>query len=225
MASAQRLRIGDTVQRATGPALGRHVLVALEGGQAAVVCGDCGRLWVHAVLQRYDAAAGELDGDLTIFGEDGRVVVAVRRARLQRVHLDAPAVEAVRKGGPCLAAAELIGAPDAEARLLDYLKAELAFSLQLPQDEIDPGAQLAPQIDSLIAAELNLRVERNLGVRLPVAALFDGCSLADVARLLLAEIRPPEVDHDLLARMLDELDLLSEDEAKTRVASLSGAGA
>ena len=182
--------------------------------------GPRGRLWVHAVRADGETEPDALVGDLTIFDDDGRVVAAVRRARLQRVQLDAPAAGETSAAPETSSNAltELLLAPDPEAYLHDFLKTELAACLRVAEDEIDLDAELAPQIDSLIAAELNVHVERSLGVRLPVAALFDGSTLRDVTTRLLAEVSPSE---DLLAEMLDALESLTDDEAETRVAEAS----
>jgi acyl transferase domain-containing protein len=182
--------------------------------------GPRGRLWVHAVRATGEPEPDSLVGDLTIFDDEGRVVAAVQRARLQRVQLDAPAAGEVSATPETSssALAELLLAPDPEAYLGDFLKAELAACLRVSEDEIDIDAELAPQIDSLIAAELNAHVERSLGVRLPVAALFDGSTLRDVTTRLLAEVSPSE---DLLTEMLDALEHLTDDEAETRVAEAS----
>jgi acyl carrier protein len=182
--------------------------------------GPRGRLWVHAVRKADGDEPDTLVGDLTIFDDDGRVVAAVRRARLQRVQLEAPTASETTSAheAPSNALGELLLASDPEAHLLGMLKAELAACLRVGEDEIDLDAELAPQIDSLIAAELNAHVERGLGVRLPVAALFDGSTLRDVATRLLAEVSPSE---DLLTEMLDALEHLSDDEAEQRVAEAS----
>jgi hypothetical protein len=176
-----------------------------------------GRLWVHAVRGTCDVDAGELVGDLTIFDDTGHVFTAVRGARLQRVQVDVMPAEqaAAQEGLPRIALAEVLMAPDPVAHLCGYLTAELAFSLRLSEGDIDVHAALAPQIDSLIAAELNGRVERNLGVRPPLAALFDGSTLLEVAGFLFAELRPTD---DLLSEMLDELDGMSDEEAMARLA-------
>ena len=182
--------------------------------------GPRGRLWVHAVRADGEVEPDTLVGGLTIFDDDGRVVAAVQRARLQRVQLDAPPANEAssERETSSNALADLLLAPDPEAHLRDFLKAELAACLRVAEDEIDVDAELAPQIDSLIAAELNGQVERSLGVRLPVAALFDGSTLRDVTTRLLAEVSPPD---DLLTEMLDALEQLTDDEAETRVAEAS----
>ncbi|HXP30307.1 MAG TPA: SDR family NAD(P)-dependent oxidoreductase [Stellaceae bacterium] len=75
---------------------------------------------------------------------------------------------------------------EARELVLALLVEEVGRILRLPAETIDPQRPL-PEIgmDSLMAVELRLALERRLGINLPLLALSDGTSLASMAAKLL----------------------------------------
>ena len=70
-----------------------------------------------------------------------------------------------------------------EARLLGYLRRQLATALQLAPEQVDDSQPLIDMgIDSLLAVEFKNRVTKVTEVELPVVRMLGGASLRDVAR-------------------------------------------
>ncbi|MEL6677244.1 MAG: acyl carrier protein, partial [Pseudomonadota bacterium] len=90
---------------------------------------------------------------------------------------------------PSAAPADLIaGLSDAEAVRLatKLLVAETANILRQPSSEVDPEEALTKLgFDSLMAVNLRMAAEERLGVELPLMALVDGMTLAQLARKLV----------------------------------------
>ncbi|OAN67114.1 type I polyketide synthase [Sphingomonas sp. TDK1] len=187
-----------------------------------------GVLWAHARRQDYDRATGTLRGDVQLFDGAGSIVAAITGARLDRLQPQAVepvgASDAVGLARPTLSVLLGDDAEAARAAMLEYLGTVVAGSLQLEAGAVDTDAPLAAQLDSLIAVELNARIERDLGVRLPVAAFFDGGSLRDLADMVCAELRPVDFDDAVLAELLATVDDMVEAHAARDLAALDGVG-
>ncbi|QRG05275.1 SDR family NAD(P)-dependent oxidoreductase [Xanthobacter dioxanivorans] len=87
---------------------------------------------------------------------------------------------------------QLEGRTDAEALglLCEVLARETAAILRLPADAVDAGAVLSDLgMDSLMALELRLTLEKKFGLELPLLGIGGGRTLADLAGLALAGLR------------------------------------
>ena len=145
-------------------------------------------------------------------GESGREEAAVGSASRPRPQFDFELFTAL--------------APSARPGLLrNYLLQELSASTGMEASKLDPEANLLDQIDSLMAVEIQNRVEPALRIRVPIAVFF-GCKsvgeLADaLARLvenqqLLASVISPSEAAEV-GQLLSEVEGISEEEAKALV--------
>ncbi|MDQ0512525.1 type I polyketide synthase [Ancylobacter amanitiformis] len=90
-------------------------------------------------------------------------------------------------------AARIEGQSDSEAQasVLRLLTQEVSRILRLPADTIDPARPLGDiGMDSLMALELDMEMQRRHKVALPVLGLGAGATLQDVAGKLLLKLRP-----------------------------------
>ncbi|MBB3773685.1 acyl transferase domain-containing protein/NADPH:quinone reductase-like Zn-dependent oxidoreductase [Angulomicrobium tetraedrale] len=90
-------------------------------------------------------------------------------------------------------AARIEGQSDSEAlaSVLRLLTLEVSRILRLPADSIDPARPLGDiGMDSLMALELDMEMQRRHKVALPVLGLGAGATLQDVAGKLLLKLRP-----------------------------------
>jgi acyl transferase domain-containing protein len=187
-----------------------------------------GAMWARAVLREDPGEkAGAGTADLELLDEEGRVWVELQGARVERVGLatetraagaDAATPHPASLPGTALAAVLATTGVERPARLEGYLREALSHSLGLPAERIDPQAPLLGLLDSLMAVELQTRIRGDLGVELPVAAFFDGTHLRQVAERLHLALGGPELDDTALARLLDEVDALSDAEAEALLA-------
>ncbi|MEM9046076.1 MAG: type I polyketide synthase, partial [Pseudomonadota bacterium] len=94
----------------------------------------------------------------------------------------------------------------ARAKILDALLDETARILRLPLSEIDP---LRPMMDlgfdSLMAVDLKLATESHLGISMPLMALGDQITLAELAGKILARIRTSSIDEMPDMGLIDDL--------------------
>ncbi|HEV2844742.1 MAG TPA: condensation domain-containing protein, partial [Thermoanaerobaculia bacterium] len=80
---------------------------------------------------------------------------------------------------------------EAAGDLESLLRSLAARALGCPPERIAADQPLAAYgLDSLAALELRTAVEERLGAALPLATLFEGATLADLAALLTAELEP-----------------------------------
>jgi acyl transferase domain-containing protein len=80
------------------------------------------------------------------------------------------------------------GAAERTQTLIGHLKARLATSLGIPLDRLDDTMPLTNYLDSLLAVEISVWIERELGAKTSVMDLMRGKSVADLAADLLARV-------------------------------------
>ncbi len=90
---------------------------------------------------------------------------------------------------------QIAGLGDAEARTLlrEVLGREVAGILRLPPDAVTGTAALSELgMDSLMALELRLTLEKKFGFELPLLSIGSGRTLDDLAAVALGSLRSPE---------------------------------
>ena len=90
---------------------------------------------------------------------------------------------------------QIAGLGDAEARVLlrEVLGREVAGILRLPPDAVTGTAALSELgMDSLMALELRLTLEKKFGFELPLLSIGSGRTLDDLAAVALSSLRTPE---------------------------------
>src|SRR5260370_23144917 len=97
--------------------------------------------------------------------------------------------------GGALSRDELLAAPPAarSALILALLRRQSARILELPPARLRVDRSLAAHgLDSLAAAELAGAIETNLGVRVDLASLLEGPTLAELGKQVLGLLEEPE---------------------------------
>jgi thioester reductase-like protein len=150
------------------------------------------RLWCHAVLRDGPADASEITGDLRVFTEAGDPVAELDGVRFRRISgetLGRLAASRPSGAGDGAVRRRLQDAEPARRRdvLAGYLAGELARVVGMEPAEVDRSAPVTAHTDSLMLVELKGCVERDLGVALPMTALFDSPTLDGLAGRLLDE--------------------------------------
>jgi acyl transferase domain-containing protein/acyl-CoA synthetase (AMP-forming)/AMP-acid ligase II/thioesterase domain-containing protein/acyl carrier protein len=88
-----------------------------------------------------------------------------------------------------LAALRAAGPAERLADLQALLAGQVARVVGLPPSRLDPHVPLSSLgVDSLMAAELKARLERDLGMNLPIVRLLESPSLAELAGVLLDQV-------------------------------------
>src|SRR6185437_2784956 len=114
----------------------------------------------------------------------------------QRSHRLAAMVEArsaAESGGGSDALADCLACPAAErpAFLVAHLRRGLAAVLRADEAALDPAAPLtAFGVDSLMAFEFKLRIDRDFKTNVPIDQLSAGTTLAELAQLLVKLLSP-----------------------------------
>lgn len=96
----------------------------------------------------------------------------------------------------------LAGKSDTEARALlaEVLAREIAAILRMSPDDIDAGAALSDLgMDSLMALELRLTLEKKFALELPLLAIGGGRTLADLSGIALSSLRGSRAPADRAA--------------------------
>lgn len=94
-------------------------------------------------------------------------------------------------------AAAVLARPEAErpAAVVEYLRTALACVLRAEPSGLDPAAPLTSfGVDSLMAFEFKLRVDRDFKVNVPPDRLAAGATLTGLADLLLAQLASPAAE-------------------------------
>jgi acyl transferase domain-containing protein/acyl carrier protein len=148
------------------------------------------------LLRRDVAGAGVVEIDWAKFA-DGNPKGAMSH-RLARVRA-AKADRAVEAGGSGVAGA-ILSLPEADrpAAVVDYLRAALAAVLRADPATLDAAAPLTGfGLDSLMAFEFKLKIDRELGVILPADRLSAGTTLIEVATVLCGQLTAPAAVEDV----------------------------
>ncbi|MFG1350010.1 SDR family NAD(P)-dependent oxidoreductase [Xanthobacter autotrophicus] len=139
-------------------------------------------------------ARGREAGPVAVYAQVNQTAIASQLAVLKTPTFprlfSAAANEMGGEGDPL--SERLIGLSEDAARdLLGALLArEIAGILRLPAETVDAGTPLsALGMDSLMALELRLTLEKKFGLELPLLAIGSGRSLADLTGVALASLR------------------------------------
>ncbi|MFG1383388.1 SDR family NAD(P)-dependent oxidoreductase [Xanthobacter versatilis] len=139
-------------------------------------------------------ARGQEAGPVTVYAQVNQTAIASQLAVLKTPTFprlfSAAANETGGDGAPlpeCLAGLS----EDAARDLLGALLArEIAGILRLPAEAVDPATPLSTLgMDSLMALELRLTLEKKFGLELPLLAIGSGRTLADLTGVALASLR------------------------------------
>jgi hypothetical protein len=158
-------------------------------------------LWAHVcVTPSANAEDGSRSADVTLLDEAGAAVVEIRGLRLQAVARTAPETkEASETTEPNVESdlrQRLVASPPDKRlqTMMDFLRREIAIVAGLSPDEaFDLGATLVEVgLTSLMATELQYRIQKGLGVKLESRAPIDLESVETLAESLLKiALEPP----------------------------------
>ncbi|WP_437515472.1 beta-ketoacyl synthase N-terminal-like domain-containing protein [Sorangium sp. So ce1099] len=149
--------------------------------------------WSHVRIREESEAGDSLVVDVRLLDEREEVVAVVEGLRFWRAASEAlrRVVEGKRPDGrgreasvAARPAIQLDATPIAErpALIESYLLDQVSGVVSLPRAEIDPGASLRELgLDSLMAMELKQRIEKELGLAVPVVDLLRGPSPRELA--------------------------------------------
>ncbi|KYF63083.1 type I polyketide synthase [Sorangium cellulosum] len=149
--------------------------------------------WSHVRIREEGEAGDSLVVDVRLLDEREEVVAVVEGLRFWRAAPEAlrRVVEGKRGAGrgrevsvAARPAIQLDAAPVSERQALieSYLLEQVSGVVSLPRAEIDPGASLRELgLDSLMAMELKHRIEKELGLAVPVVDLLRGPSPRELA--------------------------------------------
>ncbi|WP_437275958.1 SDR family NAD(P)-dependent oxidoreductase [Sorangium sp. So ce375] len=130
-------------------------------------------------------------------------------------------------------ALELAGTPaQRRQRLAAFVRAQIGAVLHMDGGRIDAAAPLrALGVDSLLALELKRRIEGGIGAPLSATMIFNHPTLKDLCAYLgglldLDEEQGADVERGPdVGALLDEIDGLSDDEVRARLAKMRGTSA
>jgi acyl carrier protein len=140
----------------------------------------------------------------------------------EEVAKHAGSAKAKRKGDG-LTREKILGAESGQRQQLveTFLIEQVARVLRSSPSKLDPHQPLTKLgIDSLMAVELKNRVELDLEVTIPVTALLQGPTLAQLATLLLEQLNTPTISvpapalaqQEIAEQLLAKVDQLSDTE-------------
>ena len=192
---------------AWGP-IGDAGVLARNGEQRALLARQLG----DGGVMTAETALGHLDTYLASGARDP--VIAIAPMNWGRLAADLPllssplfaGIDLAQPGGPAddahSLAARIAGleTPAAIRKITELLIAETAEILRQPGSEIDPHMPLTDMgFDSLMAVNLRLSTEEKFDIRLPLLALADGMTLAQLARRLFDGLAIENADRALEA--------------------------
>jgi acyl transferase domain-containing protein/NAD(P)-dependent dehydrogenase (short-subunit alcohol dehydrogenase family)/acyl carrier protein len=181
---------------------------------------------------------GAADVDWRLWGGAYPAWAASSRYR----HLMPADAEAEGAGGGQRGALCRLDPAGRHARIREILAELLSEILRLPPEKIDPGLSLLNMgIDSLMAMETQVAIDKRIGIKVSVLELMKGSSMDDLARRLAdmlaaetlrgpdaaaAPVRPDEPDDaerfiQTTAGLLARIDQLSDDEIEEEIRKLS----
>ncbi|WP_306323702.1 MULTISPECIES: thioester reductase domain-containing protein [unclassified Streptomyces] len=153
------------------------------------------KLECAAVLR--EAQRDTLSGDITLAAADGTVVAELRGVSFRPVSPELlarlgtpprPAGERSPSGAPDVAALAAAPAEERERAVLAHLTGLLARVLGAVPGEVRQDVPVIDLADSLMMAELKTDVERDLGVSIPLEALFEAEGLRELAGWVADEV-------------------------------------
>jgi len=162
-------------------------------------------------------------GDLRVFDATGKLIVVVKNARLERIGaaIADPSRPVPRSQDPVLEELQSAAPADRAALLASYLIRTLAGTLRRQPGEIDPESPLLGMLDSLMAVELKTRIEADLRIEVPVAAIFEANSIRHLSQHLLDGVVAAKESVD---RMIRDLAALPDSEVEAMLRMERGEG-
>jgi len=140
------------------------------------------------------------------------MIVLVKNARLERAPIFVASEESVAHPvDPILDELRTAQSEEQHNIMVDYLARVLAETLRKQPRELDVDAPLIGMLDSLMAVELKTRIEMDLRVEVPVAAIFEGDSIRELSQYLLRGVLTAQESVDLMIR---DLELLPDSEVE-----------
>lgn len=122
--------------------------------------------------------------------------------------------------------AKIAAADPAEAQAIieDGVADVIGAVLRIPPPELHRGLPLNQLgVDSMIAVELRIRIDRALGYSPKVVTLLQGVTVIDIAGLIAMELEPPEETPDDLADLADLFDSLEPEMVEALLAGVEAA--
>ncbi|MBN1219683.1 MAG: thioester reductase domain-containing protein [Anaerolineae bacterium] len=146
------------------------------------------RVWSYARLRQQ--GAGTVEVDICLFDEAGRVAAELLGLRVQRLTLGVQRTSPPKKDKTLTRAILMALNPEQRHRRLErYLQEQIALGLGVPVAALDVQQSLDTlQFDSLLAIELEDRLEADLEVTVPLVRLLQGPSIARLAGEILDQI-------------------------------------
>ncbi|MCC6780506.1 MAG: polyketide synthase dehydratase domain-containing protein [Hyphomicrobiales bacterium] len=145
-----------------------------------------GRFIVHArASMAANAPSRTLSGDVRFFDAAGTIIAEMSGLRLE------PASEAPQTRGNGLSRETLLGIPldGRQQVVVAHFRAELARVLGIAESRIDDDQPLDTMgLDSLMAIQLQSRIEQGLGLRLSPMDLLLGPTLQELAAIVLERL-------------------------------------
>lgn len=120
------------------------------------------------------------------------------------------------------------GEEDRQLPLETYLMEILSRSLQIPLSKLKPEHSLNLLLDSLIAIELKRKIEIDLQITVPTVKFYEELSIGQFATFLASQLNQnslsshsilDRVDEEILARILKDIEMLSEAEVRDILAA------
>ncbi len=171
--------------------------------------GPAGRLWCRVVLRGYDELNKGITGDMVLFEESGRTVLALSDFRARKLSREAlgkslpkdygaerPRLAGLPGGKKSALQGKLAAAPVGARRaiLLDYVRTQVRATLYMPPAKklSDTVGLFELGIDSLMALEMKNRFEEELARPLKATLVFDYPTVEALAGYLARELGTAE---------------------------------
>ncbi|UJF34781.1 type I polyketide synthase [Paenibacillus hexagrammi] len=158
---------------------------------------DIQELWCHVVLEEVQEASNELKGVFRLFDQNGNLIARIHSGLMKGLSKErekafkkqlekAEEAKDAENDFEVIKSLKRTGLEQWEGIIQEYLQGVFASIFEMPISEMDINESLMNVgMDSLVGIEAKVKIEKELGIFVPIEIFIQGSSISEIAEFIL----------------------------------------